>query len=106
VRFLPIGAFAVGTTNATTAVPLPFGGVVNNLQVRISGTPGSGNNYTFTVMRNGVATSLVCTIADPAVTCADTDNTVWAAGDTISLQTNPNGTGPVQRTAVFSVTVG
>ena len=50
-------------------------------------------------------TGLTCTVTDTATSCTDTDNTVWVAGDTISLQAVPNS-GPDDRTATWSVTLG
>jgi hypothetical protein len=105
-NFMPAGAFGVQTTSAPVQIPIPLGGVVNNLQVRLSGNPANGRSYTFTVLRNGVASGLTCTVSGSSATsCTDTDATVWSAGDTIALQSTPSGT-PTSRTATWSVSVG
>jgi hypothetical protein len=96
----------VSGTQTVAATPLPGGGVINNLQIRLAGNPGTGNSYAFTMVRNGsVIPGFTCTISDAAVACNDTDTTVWAAGDTISLQSVPNSN-PTARTATWSVTLG
>jgi hypothetical protein len=103
---MPAGAFGVQTSSSTVQMPIPLGGVVNNLQVRLSGNPGNGRQYTFTVLRNGVASGLTCTVSGSSATsCSDTDSTVWAAGDTIALQSVPTST-PTSRTVTWSVSVG
>jgi hypothetical protein len=97
---------SVNANQANVAIPLPIGGVISNLRVRINGTPGNGNSYTFTVVRNGTAiTGFTCPMTDSTTTCTDTDTTTWAAGDTISLQSVPNSN-PTGRIAVWSVTIG
>ena len=106
---MPAGSFAVQTTSASIAVPIPFGAVVNNLQVRLSSFPGLGTpakSYAFTVLRNGSATSLACTVSGGVATsCSGTDTTVWTAGDTIALQSTPSNN-PTSRTVTWSVTIG
>jgi hypothetical protein len=107
-NFVAAGVFAVGTNQNTIATPIPVGGTVSNLQVRLSGTLGSGStrSYTFTVLRNGSPTGLTCQIFSPSATnCSGSDDEVWNAGDSISLQATPAGT-PTGRSVFWSVTVG
>lgn len=95
-------------SSTSVQMPIPLGGVVSNLQVRLSGNPGNGRQYAFTVVKNGVATGLTCTVAGSSATsCTDTDTTVWTAGDVISLQSLPSSPSlPTSRTATWSVSVG
>lgn len=46
-------------------------GTVARLSLHLYTAPGAGNSYTFTVMNNGVATSISCIVADTATTCSD-----------------------------------
>jgi hypothetical protein len=105
-NFVAAGAFAVNISQTVVAAPIPSGGPVTNLQVRLTGNPGAGKTYTFTVIRNGAATGLTCLVTGgTATTCTATDATVWAAGDTISLQATPTSN-PTQRSVAWSVTIG
>jgi hypothetical protein len=103
------GALAVNTNQTTVAVPVPFGGTLANLQVRVSSSIGSGTSrsYVFTVIQNGNPTGVTCTVTSPTATsCTDNlHSVVFAAGDTISLQAVPSGN-PTQRTATWSVSIG
>jgi hypothetical protein len=106
--FIAAGVFAESDTQTSVALPIPAGGVVSNLQVRLSGTIGAApNSYAFTVIRNNVAVAgLTCTVTGPtATTCTDTDTTSWSAGDTISLR-SVAADNPSPITATWSVTIG
>lgn len=87
-----IWAQGVSQDSLNTSEPLgrqiiPTAGTIKNLYVKLGGTPGSGNDYTFTLYQNGSPTAMTCTIADSATAAHDTTNTVTvAAGDSISLQ--------------------
>lgn len=52
------------------------GGTLKNLRVALAAAPGSGKSYAFAVMKDGVVTSLTCTISDTATSCNDTTNDV------------------------------
>jgi hypothetical protein len=105
--YVAAGAFGTSTSSSSAvAVPIPISGIVNNLQVRLSGVAGNGRQYLFTVLRNGSASGLTCTVSgSSATTCTDTDSTVWGAGDTIALQSTPSSN-PTARTVTWSVSVG
>jgi hypothetical protein len=105
--YMPAGSLSTSATQANVAVPLPVGGTITNLQVRLSGVAGAGNSYTFTAYRNGAAVAtLTCSVSgDTATSCSDTDDTVWNAGDTISLQAIPFSN-PSGRTGTWSITLG
>lgn len=67
-------------------------GVLRYLRVE-SVAPGAGKSFTYTVMLNGVATSLEVVIANTDTSGEDITNTVSiAAGDRISLRSTPSGT--------------
>jgi hypothetical protein len=82
-----------------TGTPLP-GGTVGNLRARVEEPIGTGQDVTFTVHVNGVASALGCTITEDEAECSDTGDTVSLAdGDRLGLIVNsttgiiPNTTG-------------
>jgi len=83
-----------GTTTATeanAAVPLPSG-IAGKLVVSLTTAPGSGHSAAITVRKNGVNTTLSCTVAGTATTCSDTVDTVtFADGDLISILYTDSG---------------
>lgn len=63
---------------------------LSNFHLQIDTAPGTGSGFTFTIMKNGVATSLTLTISDTATSGSDILNSVsFIAGDTISIQCTP-----------------
>jgi hypothetical protein len=109
-NFVASGVFAVNATQATVAMPIPVSGTVRDLQVRLSGSPGSGSptkSFTFTVIKNASPTGVTCAVTGTNVSCFDAINTIaFAAGDTISLQSTPANSPSGGRTATWSVTIG
>jgi hypothetical protein len=101
----PLSAAANGT-EANVRLPMPVAGTVANLQVSLNGTAGNGKSYVFTVMREGVATGITCTVSgNSATTCSDVANTAaFTAGQAISLRSAP-ASGPTARTLRWSVTL-
>src|SRR5689334_12075093 len=72
----------------------PIGGALtlSNFYMLLDVAPGAGTSYTFTVMKNGSATALTVTISDAATTATDSTHSVsFAAGDTVSIQSQPTG---------------
>ncbi len=68
-------------------ISLPRASTTTNLSVILDTAPGGSNSFTFTILKNGTATSLTCQITGSATTCSDTSHTVsFAAGDTLVLQ--------------------
>lgn len=68
-------------------------GTLSHLRVEVNTAPGAGKNFTYTVMVNGVASALTCTIADANTDAEDTTHTVAiVAGDRIALRSVPTGT--------------
>ena len=81
-------------------------GVMKNLYVELSAAPGAGagDAYTFTLMVNGVASALTCTITQPATSGNDTTHEVaLAAGDRISLRATPVSTPSATPSAQWSM---
>jgi len=67
-------------------------GTLKNLRVILDIAPGAGTSWTFTVMVNGVASSLACTISDTDTSGQDLVNTASVvAGNTISLRGSFSG---------------
>ncbi len=77
-----------GSANATGGeyrIPMPSGGTITDLQVRLSAANVGIGSRTFTLYKNGVATALTCTI-NSGNTGSDTSNSVSVSdGDTIHL---------------------
>ena len=72
--FLRYGSFTASTEN-TTKIVIPKGGVLSNLVVKldtVAGTtnpaPGLGNSRKFTIRKNGVDTDLSVLISDNDIT--------------------------------------
>ncbi len=59
------------TTNGNTTVVC--GGTLSSFKVTLSGEPGGGNSYTFTLMVNGTATGIGCTINNGNTECTRYD---------------------------------
>ncbi len=78
---------AVSTTESNVALNIPFAAVAAKLHVGANSSPGSGNSWAVTLMKNGVATGLTCTVSDAATSCSDLTHTVtFVASDTMSLR--------------------
>lgn len=75
------------------------GGTLSHLKVKVASAPTSGKSLAFTVMKNAVATTLTCTIADTNTTAEDITHSVTvAAGDRLALRCVPSGTPTVSAT--------
>jgi hypothetical protein len=75
--------------------------------VKIGTSPGSTRTWTFTVMRNGAATPVVCTTAAGSGTsCSDAVHSqVFSAGDTLSLRSVPSSVSANQTTVSWSAKI-
>lgn len=63
---------------------MPVAGTLKNFTVRLDAALSGGTSIAYTVRKNGVATTLTCTIttASAALTCSDVTHTVaFVAGD-------------------------
>ena len=89
------------TNNTTTVV---CGGTLSSFSVTISGSPGEGNEYLFTLRVNNAGTNINCTITGAGTTCTDTSGTtsiVLSPGDVVNVESNPNST-PTARSATVN----
>jgi hypothetical protein len=93
IRFVPAFYSNVNAAESSVEQVLAIGGTLSDLHVRLEGSPGTGNSYTFTVRNNGADTSLTCAIIDSSVSCSDTDaahSVSFSAGDTVSIKSVPS----------------
>jgi hypothetical protein len=93
-RFLvPWGGTTTGT-EAEGSSPMPSG-TASKLVVSLTIAPGTGHSATITIRKNGVNTSLSCTVSGTSTACADTSDTVaFSDGDLLSIQyTGANAAG-------------
>jgi hypothetical protein len=74
---------------------MPVSGNISNFYVVLDVSPGSGKSYTFVVRKNGVDTSITCTISDTNTTGSDLTHSVsFTAGDYISICVIPSAGSP------------
>lgn len=81
---------------ARTTLSVPTTSTVRRLFCSANAAPDNGGgtqSYAVTLMENGSAQSLTCTISEASTTCSDTSNTyTTTAGDTLSFRVVPSGT--------------
>jgi hypothetical protein len=97
------------TVEAEAQSPIPLGGTISKLYIRLNAAAGPGaTSYTFTVRKNGADTGVTCTATGAATSCTDlTNNAVFVAGDLLSISVVPSATDPtdhldVRWAAVFT----
>lgn len=99
------GPDPANATEANAQIAMPMACTVSNLYVRITAAVGaSGSSQTFTVRKNGAATSVTCTISgSTGQSGSDTTNSVaFAAGDLFSLEASPStGTQPTDNLVIY-----
>lgn len=103
-----LALFATGFIATGGNVPLPFGGTLKNLYVRIAGTQPSTGSLVFTVMKNNVATDIVATCAanGAGITVSDTAHTLAvSAGDLIYLRAVNNASSACAAVGVFNLSL-
>lgn len=100
------GGSAAGATEEKVSLPSPVSGTVRGLQVRLSGAPGGGNQYSFVLKVNGSGTAVSCVIAGAtATTCSNTTSTAAiAAGQPFVLEATPNSN-PTARSVTWSFVI-
>jgi len=83
-----LGALGVDGTNSSTASGylLPVSGMLKNVTVRSTQSPGGSLNYAYTVYHNGAATNIAGNITGSGNTVSMTGNLVVNQGDVVSLQ--------------------
>lgn len=66
---------------------VPFAGTVRNLWLRSGSVPGAGETYTYTVMKNGGATTLTCIMTAALAIISDvTHSFTVVAGDVLDVR--------------------
>lgn len=91
----------VSATETDMTSVIPKSCAIGDLNVWVETAPGASKSYTFTVIRNGLATDITCTISGSNTTASFTSLGVgFSAGDTISLAIIPAGT-PSAPTSVW-----
>ena len=67
---------------------MPFAGTLGDLSANTGGSPGGTESFVYTLMLNGSATSITCTIVSPATQqCADHSHSVTTvAGDRVDVR--------------------
>jgi hypothetical protein len=93
------GAGLLSSTAAPVASALPFGGTLTSLYVH-SDTVAIPGGVAVTVLRNGIATSITCTIPNSAAACTATGTVVFTAGDTVTLKVVKTGGSALQHLGV------
>lgn len=101
------GAPWVATADETVNCIIPFRCSVSQLSVELTTTaPGSGKSFAFSIVKNGTATAVTCTVADTNLEASDTTNSViFEAGDTICIKSVPSGTPAAPSSIRFSFIV-
>ncbi|MGH9886065.1 MAG: hypothetical protein ACREBE_11080 [bacterium] len=101
---LNAGAAVANASNALQQAVLPFTARVSSARVSLDGDPtAGGSSYAFTLLRGGSATSITCTVAAGATTCADSANSELFNIDYGSWQIVPTGTPTARRARVSFV---
>jgi hypothetical protein len=89
-EFLGLATHLQSNSESTYSVALPAG-IMSNLMVWVEAAPGAGTTLRVRVRKNGVNTSLTCTITGAATTCTDNSTTVsFNAFDIASVQYTEN----------------
>lgn len=72
--------------DSVVSLPVPAG-TVAAIQVRASAAPGAGKSFSYTLMRNGVASSMSVTVSDSSQSGVTSVNPVsCSVGDRVSLR--------------------
>ncbi len=103
----PLGGSAVACSSNTTAsvgAPVTAPGVLTGLQVKDGTAPGSTLTGVWTVLVNGSATTITCTITGTATTCTDYSHyALVSAGDLVTIS---DATGTSSAEAAPTVSIG
>jgi hypothetical protein len=85
------------------AFVVPKSGVIRCFYIQLDGSPGSGNQIAFTIMKNGVATAVTCTVSGTSAAGNDQVNYFSvAAGDLLALKCVASTTLTASRSATWS----
>jgi hypothetical protein len=81
-----------GATDEAVRMVLPVGGTVSNLAVNIkTATGNAGKEWKFTIMKNGVATTLACSMNGATASCTSAVPQTFASGEQLSLRDVSSG---------------
>jgi hypothetical protein len=82
------------TTESNTSNIMPTAGTISDMYLLLSAAPGAGKTRVFTLYKNGAPTTITATISGAAATTGNdiTHSVAVVAGDTVSLESDPNGT--------------
>jgi hypothetical protein len=85
-----VGSQNVFPSASEAASPVPITGTLSNFSVH-TGTNVSGGPLVLTVFKNGVATSMACTIASGGSSCSDSSTTITVTtANTIAVRIENN----------------
>ena len=83
-----MGGGAWDSTQIRSYQVIPTGGTLRKLRIKLSAAPTT-NPYVFTIMKNGSATTLTCTVAVGSTTAEDSTHEVtFAAGDYVTIRSS------------------
>jgi len=107
IRYIPMFNNDISDTESDVWQSMPVAGTLSNFYVILNAAPGGSKSYTFVVRRDGVDTSVTCTILGTNTTGSDLANSVsFAAGNYISIMVTPSDDKPKEEamswTATFS----
>lgn len=92
-HYLGIQGSTSDTTINNQQMVIPTAGTIDKGYMWLAGTPGVGKDYTATLVKNSVDTSLVVTVSGTNTTGSDTTNSVSVvAGDLVYWKIVPTGT--------------
>ena len=63
---------------------------VTKLRIELSGSPGAGQSYTFTLRKNNLDTAMTDSIADAAAEVTITGSVAYAENDDATLKIEPS----------------
>ena len=98
-----------GDDAAAAQLRMPAAGTINTMRLRIvTQNVASGGGFLFQVLKNGVATGMICNIPPPATksaNCTSSQAVGFNAGDRISIKIDTDffGAGEVAFTHVFVI---
>lgn len=91
-------------TEAARKTVAPHAMTIDRLYVELTTAPSAGKSRTFTLMKNGSATSLAVTISDTNVSAVDNSDTVSVSqGDTLSIRASESGTPTASGTVYWNL---
>ncbi len=84
--YLAPGQVTYANLSSTSGVDTPVASTITGFNVAVVTSPASGQTFTFTLYKNGAATTLTCQIANPNKTCASSGSISLSVGDIWNIQ--------------------